>query len=167
MSIGSSKMFAVLIGLLAASGSEVLAGASQGLTLPTVNSSQADSGAIAGFPSLYKSQLSKFCSASTQCVAQFAPVPSNQLLQATNINCFGEVRGNAQATFVLFSGLVTSPNQFDFFVVSSGDQFRLSINEAILNFFEAAVRPKMALAVDNSAGLSLTCTLTGTLLTPP
>jgi len=161
-------MFAILIGFLAVSfSSDVLAGRlPPGFPLPSADHSQADIGAVSGFPSLYQSQLSKFCSASIQCVAQFTAVPSNQLLQATNVNCFGEARGNTQANFVLFSGPTTSPNHFDFFVVLSRDQFRLSMNETILNFFEATVRPKMALGVDNSAGLSLTCTLTGTLLTP-
>ena len=168
MLIGSSKMFAVLIGLLAASSSDVLAGHPPGFPLPSANRSQPDSSAILGFPSLYQSHLIKECpDPSTQCVGQFAAVPNNRLLQATNINCLGSAANNPEATFALITGPITSPNVFDAFVVFSGDQFHYSINETILSFFEAAVRPKMLLGVGHGAGLGLVCTLTGMLLTPP
>ena len=66
-------------------------------------------------------------------------------------------------TFALITSL-TEP--FDYFVAQSENQFRFSINETILSFFEGGTRPRMFLGADTSANLVLVCNLTGTLLTP-
>ena len=132
------------------------------LPLPSAQGAQASS-AVPGFPALYQSKVIKNCPASTQCVAPFAPVRANRLLRATNINCFAQAIGNAQVTFALITSL-TEP--YDYFVAKPENQFRSSINETILSFFEGGTRPRMFLGADTSANLVLVCNLTGTLLTP-
>jgi hypothetical protein len=53
------------------------------------------------------------------------------------------------------------------FFAQHDDQNRFSINETILSFFQADTRPRMQLFTSNNPATTLTCILTGTLLTPP
>jgi hypothetical protein len=164
MSTTLLKVFVVaMAAAVLACGSEATAEPQLSLPLPSAKGTQVETSAVPGFPALYQSKVIKHCPASTQCVAPFARVPNNRLLRATNINCLGLASGNTQVTFVLVVSL-TDPSNY--FVVQSGDEFRFSINETILSFFEAGTRPRMVLGADTSAGLDLVCNLTGTLLTP-
>jgi hypothetical protein len=118
---------------------------------------------VPGFPSLYQSKVTKGCTG-TPCIAPFASVPANRVLQATHVNCFGQASGSS---FVALALITSIEDQFNLFFAQQDDQNRFSINETILSFFQADTRPRIQLFTSNNPATTLTCILTGTLLTPP
>lgn len=130
-------------------------------------------GVIAGFPNVYESVRHKACNAKSFCIINFDTIPTNRLLEATNVNCLVNSVGLAPENLVVLNVFDRPPAganptaiaSFPVQNINPGSSTTVfALNEPIRLFLRSGDLATMSVSFSGTFDIFMNCTLSGTLL---